>query len=289
MKKLLIAVAALGGMLAASSCGNSKLTEEQDKNYRLNDSLQTALSNADSMFSILYDVTTGLEQIAQLEHLLNANVNSENIDARHDIEAQMMAIQQGLIQRRKRIEELEARLGKNAGENSKLRNQINALRSQIDEQASTVAELTSRLTAANFRIDVLTDSVSGLQATVDTISAEKAKVESERNKAIDDLYAVYYVIGSNEELKTHNFISGGGFLRKTKVLESDFDQSYMTRADRRTLSTIHLDAKKAKVMTKQPEDSYSLDKDANGLMTLHITDPHRFWATSNFLVIETKN
>ncbi len=289
MKKLLIAVAALAGILAASSCGNSKLTEEQDKNYRLNDSLQTALSNADSMFSILYDVTTGLEQIAQLEHLLNANVNSENIDARHDIEAQMMAIQQGLIQRRKRIEELEARLGKNAGENSKLRNQINALRGQIDEQASTVAELTSRLTAANFRIDVLTDSVSGLQATVDTISAEKAKVESERNKAIDDLYAVYYVIGSNEELKTHNFISGGGFLRKTKVLESDFDQSYMTRADRRTLSTIHLDAKKAKVMTKQPEDSYSLDKDANGLMTLHITDPHRFWATSNFLVIETKN
>lgn len=288
MKKLLIAVAALGGVMAACSCGNSKLTDEQEKNYRLNDSLQMALNNADSMFSILYDVTTGLEQISHLEHLVNASVNAENIDARHDIEAQMVAIQQGLIQRRKRIEELEARLGKQAGESSKLRNQLNALRGQIDEQASTVADLTARLTAANYRIEVLTDSVTDLQATVDTISAAKAQVESERNQAIEDLYAVYYVIGSNDELKSHNFISGGGFLRKTKVLESDFDQSYMTRADRRTLTAIPLDAKKAKLMTKQPEDSYSIDKDANDMLTLHITDPRRFWAASNLLVIETK-
>lgn len=288
MKKLLIAVAAIGGIIAASSCGNTKLTEAEDQNYRLNDSLQTALNNADSMFSILYDVTTGLEQIAQLEHLLNANVNTENIDARHDIETQMIAIQQGLIQRRKRIAELEARLGKSAGENSKLREQLTALRTQIDDQAKAVSDLTERLTAANFRIDVLTDSVSDLQATVDTISAAKAQVESERNRAIDDLHAVYYVIGSNDELKTHNFISGGGFLRKTKVLESDFDQNYMTRADRRTLTVIPLDAKKAKVLTKQPEDSYTLEKDANDMLSLHIKDSRRFWATSNFLVVETK-
>jgi len=288
MKKLLIAVAALGGMIAASSCGNTKLTEAENQNYRLNDSLQTALNNADSMFSILYDVTTGLEQIARLEHLLNANVNTENIDARHDIEAQMVAIQQGLIQRRKRIEELESRLGKSAGENSRLREQLTALRTQIDDQAKAVSNLTERLTAANFRIDVLTDSVSDLQAAVDTISAAKAQVESERNRALDDLHAVYYVIGSNDELKTHKFISGGGFLRQTKVLESDFDQNYMTRADRRQLTVIPLDAKKAKVLTKQPEDSYALEKDANDMLSLHIKDPQRFWATSNFLVVETK-
>lgn len=289
MKKLLIAVTALGALIAATACGNSKLTDEQEKNYRLSDSLQHALNNADSMFSILYDVTTGLEQIAKLEHLVNASVNTENVDRRHDIEAQMVTIQQGLIQRRKRIEELEARLGKNAGENSKLRSRIAALRGQIDEQAAAVADLTSRLTAANFRIEVLSDSVTGLQSAVDTITAEKARIESERNQAIDDLHAVYFVIGSNSELKSRNFVSGGGFLRRAKVLEGDFDRDYMTRGDRRTLTVIPLDAPKAKVLTRQPEDSYKFEADANNMLSLHITDPERFWAIGNLLVIETKN
>lgn len=289
MKKLLIAVAAVTGLIAASACGNTKLTEEQEKNYRLSDSLQNALTNADSMFSVLYDVTTGLEQISRLEHLLDAQVNAENPSARHDIEAQMIAIQKGLIERRKRIEELEAKLGEKAGESSKLRNQLNALRSQIDNQAATVADLTERLNAAHIRITVLTDSVSELQANVDTISAEKAKIEEERNQAISDLYAVYYVIGTSKELKDHGFVSGGGFLRKEKVLDGEFDRNYMTRADRRSLTSIPTDAPKANVKTNQPKDSYTLERGASGNITLVITDAERFWAASNLLVIEVKD
>lgn len=288
MKKIFIAIIALGGMMAAVSCGNSKLNQEQEKNYRLNDSLQQALNNADSMFSILYDVTTGLEQISQLEHLINGTVNAEDPSARHSIEEQMSIIQKGLIERRKRIEELEGKLKDNNGANGKLKSQITALRSQIDEQAAAVADLTERLQAANFRIETLTDSVTGLQAAVDTIAAEKNQVEGELNQAISELNAVYYVIGTKDELKNHNFISGGGFLRKTKVLEGDFDKAYMTRADKRQLAVIPLDVKKAEVLTKQPEDSYRLEKGPNDMLSLRITNPSRFWAASNLLVIEAK-
>lgn len=288
MKKILIAIAASGAMMATVSCGNSKLNEQQEQNYRLNDSLQQALNNADSMFSILYDVTTGLEQISQLEHLLNGTVNAEDPSARHTIEEQMAIIQKGLIDRRKRIEELEGKLKANNGANGKLKSQITALRTQIDEQSAAVADLTDRLQAANFRIEVLVDSVSGLQAAVDTIAAEKNQVEGELNQAINDLNAVYYVIGTKDELKNHNFISGGGFLRKTKVLEGDFDMNYMTRGDKRTLTIIPLDVKKAEVLTKQPDDTYTFEKGPNDMLSLRITNPARFWATSNLLVIEAK-
>ena len=105
---------------------------------------------------------------------------------------------------------------------------------------------------------------------------------------MNDLNAAYYVIGSNEELKAHNFIEGGGFLRKTKVLESDFDETYMTRVDRRTFRGMPLDAKKAKVLTKQPKESYELAKGPNDMLILRILDPARFWGVSNILVIETK-
>lgn len=289
MKKTLIALALTGIMVAATGCGNSKLTEEQERTHRLDDSLQVALANADSLFSLLYDVTMGLEQISHLEHLLNSDINPESTDARMNIQKQMAAIQKGLIERRERIEELEKRLGQGAGENSKLRRQLDALREQIDGQAATVADLTARLENAHIRIDQLTDSIGGLTASVDSIAAAEAQVKGQLDKAVEDLNSVYYVIGSNDELRKHNFLSGGGFLRKTKVLEADFDESYMTRGDRRTLTVIPLDAKKAEVKTKQPEDSYKIDKSANGILSLRITDPKRFWGVSNILVIETKD
>lgn len=288
MKKILIVAATLTAVIAATSCGNSKLTEEQERNYRLNDSLQMALANADSMFSVLYDVTTGLEQISQLEHLMQAPINAEGPSARQDIEAQMIAVQQGLIQRRQRIEELESQLGAKASENSKLRQQLNALRSQIDAQAATVADLTEKLNAANFRITVLSDSVVGLQTEVETVTTEKNRAEEERIQAVNELNAVYYVIGTNKELKARNFISGGGFMSKGKVLEGDFDRNYMTRDDKRTLSSLQIDSRSAKILTNQPKDSYRLEKDGNGNQILIISDPNRFWAATNLLVIEVK-
>lgn len=288
MKKILILAAAAISMIGAASCGNSKLTREQERTHRLDDSLQVALANSDSLFSLLYDVTTGMEQITRLEKLMSTEINSESTSARESIASQMAAIQKGLIDRRKRIEELEKKLGSSAGENGKLRQQLTALREQIDKQAATVADLTSQLQNAHIEIASLTTTIDSLNSAVDTISQAAARTQQQLEQAVDDLNAVYFVIGNNDELKQHKFISGGGFLRKTKVLEGDFDDSYMTRADRRTLTTIPLDAKKAEVLTKQPDGSYEFIKGENDMLSLRILDPERFWSVSNILVVKTK-
>lgn len=289
MKKILFAIGIASSLILATACGNDKLTHEQAAEHQLDDSLRVALADSDSLFALLYDVTVGLEQITTLEHLLNAEINSENVDARRDIEKQMAAIQRGLMERRQRIAELEQRLAKSADENSGLRAKLNALREQIDAQAVVVADLTERLQQANYQIEVLNDSIATLTASVDSISAVEADTKRELDQAVTDLNTVYYVIGSNDELKTHGFLSGGGFLRKTKVLESEFDAEYMTRVDRRTFETLPLDAKKAEVKTQQPKDSYVIEKDEYGMLVLRITDADRFWAVSNILVVETKN
>ena len=96
----------------------------------------------------------------------------------------------------------------------------------------------------------------------------------------------YYAIGTGKELKAHNLMQSG-FLRKTKVMPSNFDQSYFTTGDKRSLRTINLGSKKAKVMTNQPEDSYEIVEAANGMKVLKITNPTRFWNQSNFLIVKT--
>lgn len=245
-----------------------------------------ALANADSLFSLLYDVTAGMEQITRLEGLIGADLNAENATARENLARQMEAVQRGLIDRRKRIEELEAKLAANNGGTAKMKQQMEILRQQIDQQASAVADLRSQLEAANIHIQQLDSTIVSLNATVDTITAERNRTEEQLQATINDLNAVYYVIGTDKELKAANIVEGGGFLRKDKVLPADFDRSYMTRADRRSLTEIPLDAKKAKVLTQQPAESYQLDRNSSGHLSLVITDPKKFWATTNILVIK---
>ena len=115
---------------------------------------------------------------------------------------------------------------------------------------------------------------------------KRQKSDQELAKAIDELNTVYYVIGTKDELKEHSIIEGGGFLRKTKILPSDFDRNYMQRADRRTLTSLPLDSKKAKVLTNQPSDTYTIESGANDMKTLVITSPDAFWQTSNIVVIQ---
>ncbi|MDE6033174.1 MAG: hypothetical protein K2G15_04335 [Muribaculaceae bacterium] len=288
MKKYAIAAALVAALLPFQSCGNKKLSEVEEKNPKsqLDDSLQVALANADSLFAMLYDVTVGMEQITRLEKLVGTEVSGESATARESIAKQMEAIQRGLVERRKRIEELERQLANNKGVSAKFRQQIEILRSQIDTQAATVASLQKQLESANIHIASLESEITGLNAGVDSINAVQKKTEAELNSAISDLNAVYYVIGSKDELKEHNIIEGGGFLRKTKVLPSDFDKGYMTRADRRSLAVIPLDSKKAKVLTSQPTDSYRIDRASNGQLSLVITNPDAFWGTTNILVIK---
>ncbi len=281
-----MAAALIAALMTFNACGNKKLSEEEARNHRLDDSLEVALASADSLFALLYDVTAGMDQITRLEKLVGTEVTAESATARDNIAKQMEAIQKGLMERRKRIEELEAQLSKSNGMSAKFRQQIEILRSQIDSQAATVATLQQQLESANIHIASLETEISGLNQTVDTINAARKQTEAELNSAISDLNAVYYVIGTDKELKSHNIIEGGGFLRKTKVLPSDFDKNYMTRADRRSLTVIPLDSKKAKVLTTQPTDSYRIDRSASGALSLVIENPDAFWATSNILVVK---
>ena len=286
MKKISLAVAFLAAIFTFNSCGSKKLDEAEARNHRLDDSLEIALANADSLFSLLYDVTIGMEQVTRLEKLVGTELNTESATARETITKQMEAIQRGLMERRKRIEELEAQVAQHKGISAKYRQQIEVLRQQIDSQAAAVANLQQQLADANIHIEMLENTIEGLTNTIDTINAARQQTQAELDSTISDLYAVYYVIGSDKELKSHNIIEGGGFLRKTKVLPSDFDRSYMTRADRRALTVIPLDAKKAKVMTSQPEDSYRLDRSASGLLSLVIINSDNFWAATNILVVK---
>jgi predicted RNase H-like nuclease (RuvC/YqgF family) len=287
MKRLVLFVS-VALLLSATACNSDKLHEAQEENEVLDDSLRVALANQDSLLSLLNDITDGMDQIKNLEQILTSSVdlNAETQSRKESIHNDMMAIQQALQERRERLAQLEKKLAKSNHYTATLRKTIENLKASISEQATTIESLRHDLAAANIQIEKLDMAIDSLHNTVDTISAAKAATERQLTATTNEMNTVYYVVGNKAELKAHNIIEGGGFLRKAKIMSSDFDQNYFTTADKRKITQIPLYSKKAKLLTRQPATSYEIIEDANGQKTLRITNATEFWRVSNYLVVQ---
>lgn len=144
------------------------------------------------------------------------------------------------------------------------------------------------LAARDVRIAELDETVAGLSVQVEDLTAVRDEQEAVIASQDAALNEVFYVYAYTDQLREHNILTGGGLFNKTQVMKEDFDKSFFTPADMRTLNTIFLESKKVKVCTSHPNGSYELVKDNDGYYTLNILDPDKFWSLSRFLVVELK-
>ena len=250
--------------LTACDSGKSKKAEEEVLAQATREELATAVADRDQLLSLVNEINQGMDQIKQLENILTVsnNIPGETTTQREQIQSDIAAIQKALQDRREKLAELENKLANSNQNNNTLRKTITSLRAQIDSDAV----------------------VDSLNTTVSSVTDERNIAQEESVNLANELNTCYYAIGSKAELKDRHIIETG-FLRKTKLLKGDFDQTFFTTADKRTLSRIALHSKKAEIMTNQPEGSYVIDDD-NGQKILVITNPDAFWSLSNYLVIK---
>jgi len=290
MKKLALILVALLGIVSTGCNRSDEKTSAAEQEMPTGDQLKAAYATQDSLLILLNEITQGMQDLKNLENIVttSSDLNNESPDTREKIRQDMNAIQQALADRRKRLEELEARLKDSKNQNATLLKSIESLKAQIASQETAIDDLRKQLAAAHIKIDELNKDVEELNTTVETVTAEKEATQKANEQLTDELNTVYYVVGTNKELKEHKIIEKG-FLRKTKVLPEDFQSSYFTKADRRKLTEIPTGSKKASVKTDQPKDSYTIVDDANGLKVIRITNSDMFWQKSTFLVIEVKD
>lgn len=291
MKK--IATLALVAAAVLSGCNGDKLRHSEEQNAQLKGDLQETLATQDSLLVLVNDISDGMSQIKDIEKIIATpgNLGEESVSRKEQLRNDMIAIQQALEERRQRLAELEKKLSRAGGENATLRRTISNLKAQIADQTTEIATLTNQLASANIRIEELNNTVSTLNTRVDTLNANvsaqreaTAAARSEATAAENRLNTCYYAIGSSKELKDRKILQSG-FLRKTKIMSGDFDASYFTTADKRTLTDIPTHSKKAKILTSQPQDSYVIIDQGNQKV-IRITNPSKFWQLSNFLVVE---
>ena len=274
----------LTSMLLSCNVNNEK--EQQSLAEVTKQELATALNERDQLLSLVKEVSAGLNEIKQLENIMTiaANKQYENPGQKTRILADIASLKKKIQQRKTHLDDLESKLQKSTINGKELQETIKALRTQIDSQMEEIESLRQQLTAANEHIGALNNAVDSLNTTVTTVTGERYAAQEASVKLENKLNACFYVIATKSELKKHNIIESS-FLRKTKLMKGDFDKDFFVISDKRTLTTLPLNATKVKVLSSHPENSYELIEE-NGQKTIKINNPDKFWSLSNYLVIQ---
>ena len=293
MRKIAYFVWLIVGLAIMPACQRANQEDQQalrqdSINAALQDSINTANAEKDSLMQLMGEIADGLQQIKELEDIVSVNnLSGETPDRKRQLRDDIVLIQQSINKQKQRLAELEKRLKQSTNYNATMEKTIANMKAQLDDQQKKINTLTDQLAAAHIQIKNLNQSVDSLNTVNKTVTKEKEVAQEETKQLtneVNNLNTCYYVIGSKKELKANKIIESG-FLRKTKILEGDFEMSYFTKADRRTLSEIPLHSKKVQLMTNHPKDSYEI-VDNGGSKMLRILNGNRFWEKSNFLVIK---
>lgn len=275
MKKYLILIMAATAMFV--SCQNGT---KQKALISQNDSLQAVIAERDAalneMISTINAVEEGFRAINEAQGRINLNSATSEVSRKETLQNDILFIHETLAKNKAQIEKLTAELSKNKSASKQMQQMIIKLQEQLEVKSKEIEELNKMLAEKNIYI-------SQLDSTVTAFKQDNIEKEQTIQQQDDMLNTVWYAIGTKSELKNEKILKSGDVLRETNA-----NLDYFTKADMRELTTVNTYAKKAKLLTTHPSDSYKLEKDANKQYVLTITDANKFWSVSRYLIIQVR-
>ena len=98
-------------VLVLSGCSNKQKEEEARQQADATKAeLIAAVNDRDQLLNLVNEISSGMEQIKQLENILTVSGGTETPGQKEQIKADIAAIQQTLQERREKLAELEKKL-----------------------------------------------------------------------------------------------------------------------------------------------------------------------------------
>ena len=285
--KHIATAAALGVVALLASCVSRQVAVEAESR---SDSLELVVSAKDSLINAVFaDINAISENLALIKSRENLiTVAGESEGGRRPVEEidnDIKAIDRLLRENRAKIESLQrsaAQLRKANLRIDGLEKMIADMNRQLAEKKAEVEQLRESLVRMGDEVKSLTEEVAVRSAEVENLSGEKVELQNQLN-------TVYFIVGSEKELRDAQIINKQGFIGRTLTVGRNSNFDSFTMADSRLLSEVPVGQKKATLVTSHPEGSYELVTDANKVVEkLIITDPVRFWESSKILIISCK-
>ena len=267
--------------LLVSNCGKGSDESEnpiKDSVENVSGNLNGKLNEKDAaipeLVSSFNEIQENLNTIKEKEKIISKVTSDGDVKSKEDqIKEDIQSIYDLMAKNKDRIGSLSKKL-----KNSKL--QIDGLEKMIENMQAT-------LSLKDSEIEELKTKIEGLNVELSNLTTNYKAVENESNQKTEIINTAFYAIGTSKELKEKNVITKeGGIigLGKTTKLSSDFNKDYFTKINIEKTTSINLGAKKIKILTTHPSNSYKLIGE-KPIEKLEITNTKEFWSASKYLVI----
>ena len=290
--RLSIAVLLLVAVL--TSC-NVERSEKYQALLAERDSLYTeavaAKGGFDNALNTINEIENALESVRVAEGIIMMENEEGNTSK---AVSEINAIQQTLQENRNKIADLEKQLASQGAQSKALNQTVSRLKKQLDEKDAYITSLKDELQQnrkqiadLNTQVSNLNENIENLNENIDLLNVRNAAQQATIENQDAALNTVWVCIATAQVLKDKGITEKGLFQGK-EINKQGFDQSQFMQADKRELTHVPLNTKKATLITKHPEGSYDISETADGSKVLNINDKDAFWSISKYLVVSIK-
>lgn len=297
----LVAVAFLaiviGGIIMVNK-GKLEISQLSSEKTGLEEVLFERDSMVNDLISTLDTIESNLTFINEKRSQLVLENSESTLSKKESIIRDIKMMNAMLEESSKEMEELEKKLKNSGIQLSSFRNKIAKLNENIEQQNAQIVDLSIQVEQQKVMLAEVTYQKDSLQNQVvafgDTITyKEEIIVQKEEiiTQQVNELNKAYIASGTFRELNDNGVVSKeGGFLGlgKNKTLLDDFNEDYFTKIDITENRSIPLNAKKVKLISEHPANSYKLIEEDGKITKLEIEIPEDFWKISPYAVIEVK-
>jgi hypothetical protein len=277
-----------------SACHNYK--KDAERLMFVRDSLHQETAFRDSsivgFLNDFSEIQANLDSIKKIEKLVTVqSINGRELNSsQKQMILEDIALLNDLLKRnkeltaslQKKLKDANFKIGNLEGTMKELQMMVDNLEAQTQEKDGEIIMLKEDVRKLNIDISSLNEKIM----VVETASQQKSQTIENQTIAMNK---AYYAFGTAKELKDNGIIekSGGVIgMGKTPVMKKDFNRDYFTEIDIRNFDYLRLMAKKAKLITVHPADSYHFTgKKLSD--TLFIDNTAEFWKVSKYLVVLT--
>lgn len=271
------------GFATFTSCGNKggAAADGADSTAVVSETLED--SEVAEMSTLINSVSACLDSIQVQENMI-FNHKEGTTDREHML-AQLRAFKDLLARKQQLINELTAKNNKQAKDAKETKKTVANLQKMVEYLNAQLAEKSKRIAELEELVQNKDVQIDELRYNVTTLTQESDYLKEQNYQQDKELSSRYYCVGTKKELSEKGLLKGG-FLKKKKVDNSGLDKSLFKRVDVRYFKTLKLQSKKPKLVSGNPEGSYTITKNDDGTSTLTITDAEKFWNASQYLIIE---
>lgn len=273
-------------------------------NVERSEKYQTLLAERDSLYTEVVATKGGfdnaLNTINEIENALEAVRAAEGIIMMENEEgntkkavSEINAIQQTLQENRNKIANLEKELASQSAQSKALNQTVSRLKKQLEEKDTYIASLKDELQQSrqqiaelNTQVSDLNESIESLNENIDVLNVQNAAQQATIENQDAALNTVWYCVATAKVLKENGILKGGSF--NPKDIGKQGMGQYFTKGDKRQLTSIPLNTRKASLITTHPEGSYEIKDNGEGSKILNIKDKEAFWSISKYLVVSIK-